>query len=121
MPDPTLTATMHSWLGRYRGDPASFVRDMLGVAPDPWQAALMRAVAAGERRVSVRSGHGVGKSSVASWLALWHILTRYPQKTIITAPTGSQLYYALFAELKRWARELPPLLAPLLDIKSDRI
>jgi len=118
---PNITATMRAWLTRYRGDPASFVRDMLGVMPDPWQAALMRAVAAVERRVSVRSGHGVGESSVASWLALWHILTRYPQKTIITAPTGSQLYDALFAELKRWARELPPLLAPLLDVKSDRI
>jgi phage terminase large subunit len=122
MPErPDIGATMRAWLERYRGEPASFVREMLGVMPDPWQAALMAAVARGERRVSVRSGHGVGKSSVAAWLALWHILTRYPQKTIVTAPTGSQLYDALFAELKRWARELPPLLAPLLDVKSDRI
>lgn len=116
-----LRAALVSWIGRYRDDPVGFVENVLGIKPDPWQAKLMRAVAAGERRISVRSGHGVGKSAVASWLALWHILTRLPQKTVVTAPTSAQLFDALFAEIKAWAKLLPEWVQGLLDIKSERI
>lgn len=106
---------------RYRSDPIAFVRDQLGIEPDEWQEKLMVAVAEGKRRISVRSGHGVGKSSVASWLCIWHILTRLPQKTIITAPTSSQLFDALFAEIKTWVNKLAPHLRELLDVKAERI
>lgn len=105
----------------YKDDPVGFVRNVLGVEPDQWQADFLTAVAAGERRISIRSGHGVGKSTGASWAALWYLLTRYPVKVVITAPTASQLYDALFAELKRWCKELPPALADLLDATTDRI
>jgi hypothetical protein len=98
-----------------------FVREVLGVEPDEWQCKLMDAVAAGERQISVRSGHGVGKSTVASWLAIWHILVWYPQKTVITAPTGSQLYDALFSEVKSWVNLLPEWARELLDVRAERI
>src|SRR4051812_10889301 len=95
-------------LARYGADPVAFVREQLGVEPDPWQAELMTAVASGERRISVRSGHGVGKSSCASWLCIWHVMFRFPQKTVITAPTSSQLFDALFSEVKAWCDRLQP-------------
>ena len=82
---------------------------------------MMTAVAKGERRISVRSGHGVGKSTGVSWLALWYILTRYHAKIVITAPTSAQLYDALFAEIKRWVREMPEPLQTLLEVKAERI
>lgn len=82
---------------------------------------MMTAVAKGERRISVRSGHGVGKSTAVSWLALWYILTRYHAKIVITAPTSAQLYDALFAEIKRWVREMPEPLQTLLEVKAERI
>lgn len=50
----------------------------------------MKLVAAGERRISVRSGHGVGKSTAAAALMLWFLLTRYPVKIVVTAPTSAQ-------------------------------
>lgn len=112
---------MEAWLARYGADPVAFVEDEFGITPDPWQAELMRAVASGERRISVRSGHGVGKSAVASWLCLWHILTKFPQKTVLTAPTSSQLFDALFSEVKAWADKLQPAMRQMLDIKSERI
>lgn len=89
--------------------------------PDTWQAEMMTAVAKGHRRISVRSGHGVGKSTAVSWLALWYILTRYHAKIVITAPTSAQLYDALFAEIKRWVREMPEALQTLLEVKAERI
>lgn len=106
---------------RYYDNPVLFVEEVLGVVPDDWQRQVLNWIAKGERRISIRSGHGVGKSTGASWAILWHILLRFPQKTVVTAPTSSQLYDALFAELKRWIRELPAPLQNLLDVKGDRV
>jgi len=106
---------------RYRDDFAALVRDVLRVEPDPWQAIFLGWINSGERRISIRSAHGVGKSTAASWAAIAFLLTRYPVKVVITAPTSSQLYDALFAELKHWVRELPDALGVLLEAKTDRI
>jgi hypothetical protein len=106
---------------RYHSAPAAFVEEVLGVTPDPWQKRLLELLAAGERKISVRSGHGTGKSTVASWAMLWYMLTRVPVKVVVTAPTASQLFDALFGECRRWAKLLPPAVGELLEIKSDRI
>jgi len=105
----------------YRNDPNLFVKEVLGVEPDEWQKDFLNAVASGERKISIRSGHGVGKSTTASWAMLWFLLTRYPVKVVVTAPTSAQLYDALFAELKRWVKELPQPIQDLLDVKQERI
>ena len=110
-----------SFLQRYRGNPVAFVRQVLGEAPDVWQAEMLAAVAGGERKISIRSGHGVGKSTAAAWVMLHYVLTRYPCKVVVTAPTSSQLYDALMAELKRWIKALPAPLRELLEVKSDRV
>jgi len=52
---------------------------------------------------------------------IWFLLTRYPVKIVVTAPTASQLFDALFAECKRWIKELPTPIKSLLEMKSDRI
>jgi hypothetical protein len=110
-----------SFVEAYRDDPVAFVEDVLKAQPLPWQKDLLLAVAAGERRISVRAGHGVGKSCACSWLLLWRMLTAFPQKSVCTAPTASQLYDALFAELKHWANRLPDSLRDLLEVFADRI
>lgn len=104
-----------------RADPTLFVEGMLGAIPDPWQSEVMAAVAAGNRGVSIRSGHGVGKTSCLSWLALWWIGTHYHAKVIITAPTSAQLHDALLPEAKAWLKQSPPGFRDLFNIKSDRI
>lgn len=109
------------FLKRYGGDPVRFVEEMLEVSPDPWQAEVMGDVARGERRITIRSGHGVGKSSMLAWLALWFVLTRYPSKCVMTAPSSTQLFDALFAELKGWINHLPPFLKELLSETTDNV
>ena len=107
---------------RYEDDPVGFCTDILGVEPQEWQAELLRAVANPEvRQASCVSGHGTGKSSAASWAMIWHMLTRYPQKTLVTAPTSGQLYDALFAEFKTWIKKLPDALQQQLIVKQDRV
>ena len=51
-----------------------FVTDVLGVTPEPWQAEVLEAVGKYDR-VSIRSGHGVGKTTLQAWLVLWFLLT----------------------------------------------
>lgn len=110
-------------LARYRGPHGAvlFVEEVLGANPDPWQRTALEAASRGERRISIRSGHGVGKSTTASWLMLWKLLCFYTTKVVVTAPTSAQLFDALFAECKHWANNLPDGWKSLLNIKADRI
>ena len=106
---------------RYYSDPVLFVREVLGVEPMPYQCDLLEAVAQNKRKISVRSGHGTGKSSASSWLMLWYLFLRYPCKIVVTAPTSGQLFNALFAELKTQIDNLSPHLQEALVVKSDRV
>ena len=105
----------------YADDPVRFVREMLGVEPFDYQCEFLEALAKGTRKMSVKSGHGTGKSTTASWAMLWFLLLRFPNKVVVTAPTSSQLFDAMYAECRRWVNELPKELQQLLNVKSDRI
>ncbi len=120
--DPkAIEASLRLVLVDYASDPVGFVRDVLGAEPDEWQASVMMSVARGERRISVRAGHGVGKSTFVAWLAIWHMVTRYPQKTVMTAPTAGQLFDALFAEIKLWINRLPAPIRALFEMTSEKV
>ena len=117
----SFEAVVQGFFEKYGTDPVLFVEDVLGVKPDEWQAQVLKWVGDGERRISVRSGHGTGKSSVASWLMIWHLLTRYPQKAVVTAPTITQLQDALASEVKRWINELPDALRSQIEVLTEQI
>jgi len=104
----------------YEKHPDLFVEDLLGVTPQDWQREMMAATLQ-HRKLSLRSGHGLGKTACCSWLMIWYLLTRYPVKVVCTAPSASTLYDGLMAETKRWVKELPTPIRTLLEIKSDRI
>lgn len=101
--------------------PILFVREVCGAVPDPWQEQVLRAYGRRERRISIRSCHGPGKTACLAWCVLHQLLTRYPQKTVATAPTSAQIYDALFSEVVFWYKRLSPALQELLEVKSDRI
>ena len=60
------TAAYKTFIDQYKSDPVAFAQDCLQLDPLEWQASVMVAVSNGERRLSVRSGHGVGKSTCAA-------------------------------------------------------
>lgn len=120
--DPkAIEDSLRSVLVDYANDPVGFVRDVLGAEPDEWQAKVMTDVARGERRISVRAGHGVGKSTFVAWLAIWHMVAKYPQKCVMTAPTAGQLFDALFAEIKLWINRLPAPIRALFEMTSEKV
>ncbi len=111
----------HVSIARYGRAPIAFVREVLGAEPDPAQIPILRALAHGHTRISVRSGHGVGKTALAAWVTVWFISTRAPFKVAITAPTAPQLFDALWPEVLKWMQRLPIAWRGLFDITSDRI
>jgi len=92
--------------------PAGFAADALGAQPTEQQWEASRALVAG-RRVSIRSGHGCGKTAFMSWAVLWFMCTRFPAKVGCTAPSSAQIDVALWPELALWHRRLCERMPPL--------
>jgi len=92
----------------YAKRPVYFVEDILHATPDPEQAKILQSVA-DNSMTSVRSGHGVGKSAVEAWTAIWFMATRPFPKIPCTAPTQHQLFDILWAEISKWLRNSPSL------------
>ena len=90
----------------YAKNPVDFVEDIIRAKPDSNQKAILRSVEA-EPMTSVRSGHGVGKSAVESWVIIWFLCTRPYPKVPCTAPTQHQMFDILWAETAKWIRNNP--------------
>ena len=95
-------------IAKLKDAPVEFVKKILGATPDEWQAETLTALATNSR-VAIRSGHGVGKTTLESWAVLWFLFTRPFCKVPCTAPTIQQLYKILWSELDKWIKRSPML------------
>jgi phage terminase large subunit len=127
---------LDAWLDRYAPSLELFVEEVLGATPEPWQLKVIRdydaarTVNSGIRpeyfvRISIASGHGVGKTTLLAWIVIHHVATMYPQKTAVTAPSSNQLWDALWPEIKSWINRMPAELSDpdkgLFSLKAERI
>lgn len=78
-----------------------------------WQQWLIcRAVEQGingqaPRWITVRSGHGTGKSSIMAMLILWFLFCWRDAQVPCTAPTSEQMHDILWKELSKWLNLMP--------------
>ncbi len=135
-----LPAWQQAWL-QSRDSPHRFVTGVLGVlpfgAPNPtnepqlekWQDDFLRpehfftnpsGAPTTSPRHSIRSGHGIGKTTLIAWLALWFLFTHYDSKCVISGNSQAQLASNNWSELKKWARRLPEPLQQQLEIQEER-
>lgn len=99
-----------------------FAEEALGAKPTPQQWEASKALVE-RRRVSVRSGHGTGKSTFEAWCVLWFLCCYFPTKVPCTAPTSHQLNDILWAEIAKWhraMRERVPELASEFEWVSEQ-
>jgi phage terminase large subunit len=108
-----------AWM-RSKNNPLLFVTDILGAKPEPWHALALEAVGRHDR-VSIRSGHGVGKTTFESWLILWFLLTRQNCKVPVAANSQDQLRDTIWPEIAKWHRQLPEALKAMIDVQAERI
>ena len=96
------------------GGPALFAEEVLGATPTKQQYEASAAVVA-KRRVSIRSGHGTGKSTFMAWCVLWFLACYFPAKVPATAPTSHQLEDVLWSEIAKWHRTMRQRFPALAD------
>lgn len=135
-----LTDWKQAWLGS-RDNPHLFVTGVLNVlpygAPNPnnevqlelWQDQFLRpenfftdpsGAPTSAPRHSIRSGHGIGKTTLIAWLALWFLCTRYDSKCVISGNSQAQLASNNWSELRKWARKLPEPLQEQIEIHEEK-
>ncbi len=83
---------------KYRADPVSFFREILGVEPWAKQVEILEAVR-DNPRVAVKSGHKVSKSHSAAGVALWYYCSHEDARVIMSSTTARQVDQILWREL----------------------
>jgi len=89
----------------YRGHPVEFVEQVLKARPTEQQKGALRALIT-DRHITIKSGHGTGKTALLGWVALWALSVFAFPKIPCTAPTGHQLEDNLWGEISKWHREM---------------
>ena len=104
--------------------PLFFVKCMWGLIPErdnskfikgkhlTWQQhdillAVEEALKGGKKRISVRSGHGIGKSATLAMLILWYLFCYKDAQVPCTAPTSDQIHDILWKEVAKWLNLMP--------------
>jgi phage terminase large subunit len=112
-------------LVKYRHNRVAFAREVMGVATlEPWQQRELSRLDQGCTRLTIRSGHGVGKTMFLATNILHFLLTRFPCKIAVTAPSAPQLFDALAAEVRMWLKRVEanqPLFKGVLDSNAERV
>lgn len=101
--------------------PVKLCREVFGHEPDEWQEEALRAYGRGDRGVSIRACHGPGKTFIAAVCAWHQLICRFPQNTVATAPSRSQLEDALVKEILVLGGMLPEPIQALYTVKKNRI
>lgn len=117
-----VAALEHKIIEWRNGGPALFAKEALGANPTEQQWEASRAIVE-RRKVSIRSGHGTGKSAFMAWCVLWFITCYFPCKIPCTAPTSHQLDDILWSELAKWHqqyKEILPEIATEFQWSSER-
>lgn len=99
-----------------------FIRHVLKVEHiEKWQLKVLNALDNGALRISIRSGHGVGKTALCAWVILHFILFRTNVKIPVTAPSSKQLDDGLIPECHLWIAKMPQFLQDMLHTTEKRI
>lgn len=70
------------------------------------------------KRISIRSGHGIGKTAALAMLIIWYLFCFKDAQVPCTAPTSDQIHDVLWKELANWLHKMPRGLADLFEWQS---
>lgn len=107
----------------WRNNPVEAIKAWFGVTPEDYQADIINSLMGptGMDRVTVKSAHGVGKTSVEAWTGWIYLMTRPVSRVVATAPTQSQLKDILWSEYAKWHQKMPPEFQSMWDISETHI
>lgn len=106
---------------RYADRPVSFVQEVLGAEPEPYQTEILSA-AAEEERIAWRAAHGVGKTTTLAWVLTWFLLSRPFSRVLMVAPAFErQIGRYLLPEVRKWERHAPVELPLKIQAESVEV
>lgn len=128
-------------LQQYKTDPFAFVQDMWGLTQQAgtkrdgfiegrsltWQQVKIfesvknAMLDNAPRRIVIRSGHGIGKSSTMAMLILWFLFSFYDSQVGCTAPTSDQMYDVLWKEISKWLSKMPDPVKGIYEWSTSHI
>lgn len=73
------------------------------------------------KKITISSGHGIGKTADISWIILWFLFTNYNAQVPVTAPTADQMYDVLWKELKLWIDKMPKTIKAQYEWGKDHV
>ncbi len=104
----------------YYNRPVEFAIDVLNITPTTQQAKFLNALIT-HKKITVKSGHGTGKSMAAAITVFWFLICRDHAQIIITAPSKSQVELALWARISECWNNLNPVFKQYFKKQSNRI
>lgn len=104
-----------------RENPADFARVFFNVEPTEQQQQFFSSISKPGAKVSIRSGHGTGKSSSLAMAALWFLTTRKNSLVPCTAPSAHQLSDVLWREIQALIGKMPESIRGLYRVTQDRV
>jgi phage terminase large subunit len=111
--DRSLTDAIRRW----REHPASMVRELFGVEPDPWQVEVLESFPHSPR-LAMKACKGPGKTTTLAWLCWNFLLTRPHPKIAATSISGDNLSDGLWTEMAKWQNKSILLLQTFTWTKS---
>lgn len=72
-------------------------------------------------RISIVSGHGIGKSAMLGIIILWFLFVHPDSQIACTSPGKEQMYDVLWKELKKWIDKMPQQMQVLYIWESTHI
>ncbi len=105
---------------RWRADPLAFCTEVINFEPTAQQALIIDALKRPGAWVSVKSGHGVGKTSTLACLALWFISCFDDCKVPVTHPAREQLKSTLWPELRKWHSRMESPFREAIEISTEK-
>ncbi len=108
-------------INEWRVNVPKFAHDVLRMELDEQQARILQCLVKDDARVSVKSGHGTGKTTSFMVAIYWFLTTRKRCKIGCTAPTSAQLKDVLWAALHQGKGQMSPYWANQFEINEDHI
>ena len=119
--DRVLMERIAGQIRRWRRDPVLFVREMFQAEPTEQQKELLGAVVEPGAKVSVRSGHGTGKTTSQAWIVMWFLVCFEDVKIPCTASSQGQLRDVLWSEVALWHGKMPEWWKSQIVVSGDRV
>ncbi len=88
-------------LTAYYDDPTGFVLDILDTTPNRDQMEALEMIRL-FNRIAIKSGHGIGKTSLLAFIIIWFLCTRVDCRIPMTSPSQHQLLDILMPEISKW-------------------